>query len=155
MKTCEKRVLTVLTAVTVVLMVSSLAFGEEKLDLFTTGDSVKAGKAKVEAAAESTKATAEKATEAGVAKIKPLPSTMVYEMKQLNATLDKAEKYAKAKKPHEAQRVFKSVKQQWDTKKGWNKGKFDPKHPDVLTLEARFAKIGKMVEELNAKPETK
>jgi len=155
MKTCENRVLPVLTAIAVVIMVSSQAYGEEKLDLFTTGENVKAEKAKVEDAAESTKATGEKATAAGAAVVKPLPSTMVYEMKQLNATLDKAEKYAEAKKPHEAKRVFKSVQLQWDTKKGWNKGKFDPKHPDVLALEARFAKIGKMVEELEKKGDKK
>jgi len=140
MKTCGKQVLTVLTLVTVVVLVSSLAFGQEKPAAKPDAKAVTA-----------VKTTAETAATGVTVAVKPLPSTMVYEMKQLNASLDKAEKYAKAKNHHESQRVFKSVKHQWDTKKGWNKGKFDPKHPDVLTLEARFAKIGKMIEELGTK----
>jgi hypothetical protein len=73
---------------------------------------------------------------------------MVYEMKQINASLDKAETYINANKPHEARRVFDSTQLQWKTKKGWNKGAFNPKHPDVRILEARLAKVQKMVEEL-------
>ena len=143
MKTCRKQLFTALTMVAVVVVISCLAYGEEKPVAKPDAKAVTA-----------VKTTAETAATGVTVPVKPLPSTMVYEMKQLNATLDKAEKYAKAKNQHESQRVFKSVKHQWDTKKGWNKGKFDPKHPDVLTLEARFAKIGKMIEELGQKGDT-
>ena len=124
-------------------------FDENHPDIVAVREQLKTVTAKVTGAAKPDKKdTAAPVKKGEPAATDPLPSTMVYEMKQIGTTLDKAEKYILTNNPHEARRVFDSAQLQWKTKKGWNKGKFNPKHPDVRILEARLAKVQKMVEQL-------
>ncbi len=81
----------------------------------------------------------------------PLPSTMIYEMKQFGPALDKAEEYVEAMELRTARSILGKAQHEWDTKKGWDKGKFNPKHPDVVALDARFAEVTKAVNALGAK----
>jgi hypothetical protein len=209
MRMCEKRVFTALTAVAVLLMVSALALGQEKLDamvayslkkippalekaetLVLQGDlpnakvyldkaqqewdmihkdfkdkfdqdhpdivavreQLKTVKAKVEgAAAPDEEAVAETGTADGSAAIDPLPSTMIYEIKQFGPVLDRVEEYVEAMELDMARSTLGKAQHEWDTKKEWDKGKFDPKHPDVVALDARFAEAAKAVGQLGAK----
>jgi len=81
----------------------------------------------------------------------PLPSTMIYEMKQFGPALDKVEEYVEAMELRTAKNLLGKAQHEWDTKKGWDKGKFNPKHPDVVALDARFAEVTKAVNKLGAK----
>lgn len=69
------------------------------------------------------------------------PSAMIYTMKQLAGTLDKAQQYLQAGNPQQARANLDSAEQQWSSQKEWNKGKYDPQHEDVVALEDRFAQI--------------
>jgi hypothetical protein len=127
-------------------------FDENHPDIVAVRKQLKTVKAKVAGAAKTVKKdTATPVKKGEPATTDPLPSTMVYEMKQIGSTLDKAEKYIAADEPHEARRVFDSAHLQWKTKKGWNKGKFNPQHPEVVALEDRFAKVKEKVEQLEKK----
>ena len=97
------------------------------------------------------KSDPEPGEKAGGAEVKGLPSTMVYDMKRYGPALDKVEVLVKAMEVDQARAMFDDKLNNWNTKKGWNKGKFDPQHPDVLALDARFAKVGQLVGQLGAK----
>ncbi len=66
----------------------------------------------------------------------PLPSTMVYEMKQFNKALDRTLEEAPTMNIEKA-RQYLEKDHPWYLKKEWNRGKFNPQHPDILAMDAK------------------
>ena len=69
------------------------------------------------------------------------PAAMAYVMKQIDSSLDKAEKAVKAKDLRGAKASFDTATQQWEAQQEWNKGKYDPKHPDVVALANKYSRV--------------
>jgi hypothetical protein len=121
-------------------------------DIAAVREQLKAVKTKVEGVAEPKEETSDDPAPAGdPAATDPLPSTMIYEMKQFRTGLDGIMECVVGMELHNAKSAMERAQIDWDTKKEWNKGKFSPEHPDVLALEARFAEVSKAVSELAGK----
>lgn len=126
-------------------------FDESHPDIVAVRDQLKTVTAKVTGATGQDKQdTAATETAEGPAATDKLPSTMVYEMKQFEPVLDRVEKYVKALELDAARNTLGRAQHEWDTKKEWNKGKFNPKHPDVVALDKRFAEVTEKVNQLGA-----
>ncbi len=126
-------------------------FDENHPDIVAVRKQLEAVTAKViGTAAPKKEAPAATVTADGPASSDPLPSTMVYEMKQFNSALDRTLTDAETMNIEEARDYLKR-EHPWKIKKEWNKGKFNPQHPDVLALDAKIAKARKLVEARVAK----
>lgn len=73
--------------------------------------------------------------------VKAPPAAMLYVMKQINASLDGAEQEIAAKRLEGARDSFKNAEQQWSAQQQWNKGKYDPRHPTVIALAAKYERV--------------
>jgi hypothetical protein len=79
----------------------------------------------------------------------PLPSTMVYDMKGLDKQADNIINSAATMSSAKAKKMLEGKGTPWDvwnTKKAWDKGKFNPQHPDVVALEAKMVKAKKLLQ---------
>lgn len=127
-------------------------FDESHPDIVAVKNRLMALEAKIEGApGPSEKASEDPGKTGGPAATEPLPSTMVYDMKQFGPVLDKAMNYVEVKQLDDARRCLEGAQMKWETKKEWNKGKFDPDHPDVVALDKRFADVAKAVGGLESK----
>ncbi len=140
----------IVIAVALMVMISSRTFGQEQLkDLKAKLAQPSTG---VEESAEPDKETpAESVKAKEPAVTDPLPSTMIYEMKQFGPALNKVEKYVEAMELRTARKILEKAQNEWDTKKKGDKGKFNPKNPDVVALNDRFAEVTKAVNALGDK----
>jgi hypothetical protein len=130
-------------------------FNEDHPDIVAVRKQLQAVTAKVAGAAEPDKDdSAEPVKTADSSVTGELPSTMVYEMKQFGPVLDDVESCIKSMELDAARQNLQSAQHEWDTKKKWNKGTFDPKHPDVVALDNRFAEVTKKVNQLEARAGT-
>lgn len=126
-------------------------FDENHPDIVAVRKQLEAVKAKVEgSAAPKEETSAVPAATGGPTASEPLPSTMVYEMKQFG-NLERIMEYVEAMELQNAKDAMERAQIGWDTKKEWNKGKFNPNHPDVVALDARFAEVTKAVNALGSK----
>jgi hypothetical protein len=130
-------------------------FDEDHPDIVAVRKQLQAVTVKVTGAAEPDKDdSAEPVTAAESSAAGKLPSTMIYEMKQFGPVLDDVESCVKSMELDAARQNLRSAQHEWDTKKKWNKGTFDPKHPDVVALDNRFAEVTKKVNQLEARADT-
>ena len=79
------------------------------------------------------------------------PAAMVYVMKQIDKRLDKAQEAVEAKNLRQAKASFGTATQQWEAQQEWNKGKYDPKHPDVVALAEKYNRVKASIEALEGK----
>ena len=79
------------------------------------------------------------------------PAAMVYVMKQIDKGLDEAQESVDAKDLNGAKASFGTATQQWEAQQEWNKGKYDPKHPDIVALAAKYSRVKASVEALEGK----
>jgi len=127
-------------------------FSVDHPDIVAVKKRLEAVQAKVDGTPRQTETSSTKPLKTdGPAAADPLPSTMVYDMKQLGPKLDRVLEYVKAKQITSAKKSYVSAQEAWDTKKKWNNGKFNPNHPKVVALDARFAEVAKAVGKFEAK----
>jgi len=121
-------------------------FDENHPDIVAVRKQLEAVKAKMAggAAAKVETPTSTVASD-GPAITEPLPSTMVYEMKQYNKNLDWTIENAATMSINDARRYLEK-EHNWHTKKEWSKGKFHPQHPDVLAMDAKVAEAKRLVQ---------
>lgn len=115
-------------------------------EIVAVGKQLDAVTAKVEGVAEpKEEAIAVPATSGAPTVSDALPSTMISEMKQFYSSLDGIMESVEAMDVRNATNAMERTQVGWDTKKEWDQGKFNPQHPDVLALDARFAEVSAAV----------
>ncbi len=106
-------------------------------------------------AAKLTANAAEKAEKTPAPVVRPdasaPPSAMLYVMKQIHASLDKAEQYALAQNLAQAKTSLEGAEQQWTAQKEWNKGKYDPQHEEIVALSEKFARVKTIIGSADAR----
>jgi hypothetical protein len=82
------------------------------------------------------------------------PAAMAYVMKQIDAKLDGAEESVKAQNLKDAQEAFEDAERNWKAQLDWNKGKYDPRHPSIVALAAKYDRVKSAIAELGGQSAT-
>lgn len=79
------------------------------------------------------------------------PAAMLYVMKQIDENLDAAQKDIDAMNLNSAQSYFVNAEMYWEAQKKDYKGQYDPAHPTVVALEAKYQRIEKKLQGIESR----